>query len=116
MHEENSHLSDEQARHLSIHGLNQNEDGTWSWKFDNYLRIMSPVRMSSEDQKTLWSRVKCPVLLVNGKNSWALPPEKDERAKFFENSEFHTFNDAGHWLHHDKLDDFVALTREFLAK
>lgn len=116
MHEENSHLSDEQARHLSIHGLNQNEDGTWSWKFDNYLRIMSPVRISTADQEALWARVKCPVLLVNGEKSWALAPEKDERAKLFENAEYYTFKDAGHWLHHDKLDEFITLTREFLAK
>jgi pimeloyl-ACP methyl ester carboxylesterase len=116
MHEENSHLSDEQARHLSIHGLNQNEDGTWTWKFDNYLRIMSPVRISTEDQKTLWSRVKCPVLLVNGEKSWALAHEKDERAAYFENAEFYTFKDAGHWLHHDKLSEFIDLSRKFLAK
>ncbi len=31
-------LSEAQARHLTIHGVNQNEDGTYSWKFDNYIR------------------------------------------------------------------------------
>ena len=31
----NPHLSAEQARHLTIHGSAQNEDGTYSWKFDN---------------------------------------------------------------------------------
>jgi pimeloyl-ACP methyl ester carboxylesterase len=116
MHRENSHLSDEQARHLSIHGLNQNEDGTWSWKFDNYLRTMAPVRISSEDQETLWSRVKCPVLLAHGETSWALPPEQDKRAKYFDNAEYHTFKNAGHWLHHDKLEDFITLSRSFLSK
>ena len=34
MKEENSFLTDEQARHLTIHGASRNEDGTWSWKFD----------------------------------------------------------------------------------
>ena len=38
MQEENPHLSPEQARHLTQHGVNQNEDGTYSWKFDNYVR------------------------------------------------------------------------------
>ena len=38
MQEENRHLSPEQARHLTQHGVNQNEDGTYSWKFDNYVR------------------------------------------------------------------------------
>ena len=38
MQEENPHLSAEQARHLTAQGVNQNEDGTYSWKFDNYVR------------------------------------------------------------------------------
>ena len=33
MQEENRHLTPEQARHLTQHGVNQNEDGTYSWKF-----------------------------------------------------------------------------------
>ncbi len=116
MHEENSHLSYEQARHLSVHGLNQNEDGTWSWKFDNYLRLMAPVRISSKDQEALWSRVSCPVFLLYGGKSWALAPEKDDRAKFFQKASFHTFEQAGHWLHHDELDEFIKLSRDFLTK
>ena len=32
---ENKHLSETQARHLTIHGVLQNEDGSFSWKFDN---------------------------------------------------------------------------------
>ena len=34
----NSHLSFETAEHLTRHGVRQNEDGTYSWKFDNYIR------------------------------------------------------------------------------
>ena len=114
MHQENSHLSDEQARHLSIHGLNQNEDGTYSWKFDNYLRILSPVRPSQKEQDDLWSRVTCPVLLLSGAKSWALAPNKDERAKLFKHAQYHTFENAGHWLHHDQLDAFLERTKAFL--
>lgn len=114
MHQENSHLSDEQARHLSIHGLNQNEDGTYSWKFDNYLRIMSPVRTSQKDQDALWARVTCPVLLLSGAKSWALAPDKDDRAKLFPNAQFHTFEKAGHWLHHDQLVAFLERSKAFL--
>ncbi len=43
MQTENPHLTEAQARHLTIHGSNQNEDGTYSWKFDNYVRTFSPV-------------------------------------------------------------------------
>jgi len=34
MKAENTYLTDAQARHLTIHGINRNEDGTFSWKFD----------------------------------------------------------------------------------
>ena len=42
MQEENKHLTPEQARHLTQHGVNQNEDGTYSWKFDHYVRLGRP--------------------------------------------------------------------------
>ncbi len=42
MQTENSHLTEEQPRHLTLHGAMQNEDGTYSWKFDNYVRASSP--------------------------------------------------------------------------
>ena len=39
MRAENGYLTEEQARHLTVHGANRNEDGTWSWKFDNHLNV-----------------------------------------------------------------------------
>ena len=36
MHRANAHLTQAQARHLTIHGSHQNEDGSYSWKYDNY--------------------------------------------------------------------------------
>ncbi|MFT7138643.1 MAG: pimeloyl-ACP methyl ester carboxylesterase, partial [Sulfitobacter sp.] len=62
MHEENSHLRAEQARHLTIHGSNQNEDGTYSWKFDNYTHVMSPFDMNIEQTRELWKRIDAPLL------------------------------------------------------
>src|SRR3546814_12862019 len=46
MQEENRHLSPDRARHLTLHGVAQNEDGSYSWKFDNYVR---PIR--SEERR-----------------------------------------------------------------
>ncbi len=74
MQEENPHLSAEQARHLTQHGVNQNEDGTYSWKFDNYVRVWPPYDMTREEIAALWSRITCPTLLVYGKESWAKEP------------------------------------------
>jgi pimeloyl-ACP methyl ester carboxylesterase len=115
MQEENKHLSPEQARHLTVQGVNQNEDGTYSWKFDNYVRAWPPYDMTQADIEHLWSRITCPTLLVYGKESWASNPAEDGRIKHFKNAEVVTFEGAGHWVHHDRLDDFLAKVRAFLA-
>jgi pimeloyl-ACP methyl ester carboxylesterase len=115
MQEENKHLAPEQARHLTEHGVNQNEDGTYSWKFDNYVRSWPPYDMRTTHMEELWGRITCPTLLVYGKESWASNPLEDGRAKHFRNAEVVAVAGAGHWVHHDKLDEFVALMRRFLA-
>ncbi|MBD3771055.1 MAG: alpha/beta hydrolase [Rhodobacterales bacterium] len=114
MKEENSYLSGEQARHLTIHGISQNEDGTYSWKFDNYFRVMTPYDMPQEDLEKLWNNITCPTLLLYGEKSWASNPAEDGRAKHFRNAQVKLYKDAGHWLHHDKLDEFVADLKAFL--
>ena len=115
MQEENPHLSAEQARHLTVHGVNQNEDGTYSWKFDNYVRVFPPYDMRGQDIKLLWSRITCPTLLLYGKESWSGNPAEDGRAEPFRHGTVIGFDGAGHWLHHDRLDDFLKVVREFLS-
>ena len=115
MQEENPHLSADQARHLTVHGVNQNEDGTYSWKFDNYVRAWFPYDMRGRDIAHLWSRVTCPTLLLYGKESRSGDPEEDGRARFFPRVRVVGIDRAGHWLHHDRLDVFLNILREFLS-
>ena len=115
MQGENRHLSTEQARHLTRHGINQNEDGTYSWKFDNYVRSQAPYDVPQADLEYLWSRIICPTLLVYGDESWASNPSRDGRARHFRNARVVSFERAGHWVHHDRLDAFVAEVRAFLG-
>jgi pimeloyl-ACP methyl ester carboxylesterase len=114
MKAENSYLSDEQAKHLTVHGVTQNEDGTYSWKFDNYVRIFPPTDISQSDIEALWSAITCPTLLCYGEKSWASNPEKDGRAKHFKNARVMIFRDAAHWLHHDQFAAFMAALNDFL--
>lgn len=114
MKEENGYLNDAQARHLTIHGISQNEDGTYSWKFDNYFRVMVPFDMPQDDLEILWGEIACPTRLLYGANSWASNPEKDGRLQHFKNAEVTLYEDAGHWLHHDQFDRFVAELKDFL--
>jgi pimeloyl-ACP methyl ester carboxylesterase len=116
MREENSFLSDEQAHHLTIHSVNRNEDGTFSWKFDNYVRSFAPYRFDVDDMRALWGRVACPTLLVRGADSWASDPVKDGRIEPFQDARLVTVEKAGHWVHHDQLDAFLAAVRAFFAE
>jgi len=115
MQTENPHLSEAQARHLTIHGSNQNEDGTYSWKFDNYVRVFAPTGLEIGQQQYLYSRITCPTLLIRGTESWASDPEKDGRAAHFRHAQVVNIEKAGHWVHHDQLDRFLEVTRQFLA-
>lgn len=114
MKTENSYLTDEQARHLTVHGISRNEDGTWSWKFDNYLNIWAMFDMPREDLLALWGAITCPMLLLYGEKSWASNPEKDGRLKHFPTAKVIEYENAGHWLHHDQFDRFMADVRAFL--
>ena len=116
MQEENPHLSEAQARHLTVHGANQNEDGSYSWKFDNYVRIFRPYGLSQDEVRHLWSRITCPTLLIRGTESWASDPEEDGRLAPFQNASVASIEGAGHWSHHDRLDVFLDLVRKHLAK
>ncbi|MCZ6710711.1 MAG: alpha/beta hydrolase [Gammaproteobacteria bacterium] len=114
MQTENQHLTEAQARHLTIHGSNQNEDGTFSWKFDNYVRAFSPIGIDFEEQYRLYGNIECPTLLVRGTESWASDPNEDGRAKYFKNVKVANIADAGHWVHHDQLEIFLDHVNEFL--
>jgi pimeloyl-ACP methyl ester carboxylesterase len=114
MQAENKHLTPTQARYLTVHGVSQNEDGTYSWKFDNYVRGFSPIDISQDEQHALWGRITCPTLLIYGRESWASNPADDGRIAHFANARVATFERAGHWVHHDRLDAVLEELRGFL--
>ncbi len=111
----NPHLTEEQARHLTIHGTNQNEDGTYSWKFDNYVRGFSPYLFQQGEARDLWSRIECETLLIRGDESWASDPAADGRLAAFRNARSILIKNAGHWVHHDQLSEVLRVVREFLV-
>ena len=117
MQEENRHLTPDQARHLTQYGVNQNEDGTYSWKFDHYVRLWPPYDMTRQEIAELWGAdPSVPRLLVYGVESWATNPARDGRLAFFNNARVLAVEKAGHWVHHDQLDYFLGQVRRFLAE
>ena len=114
MKTENSYLSDAQARHLTQHGISQNEDGSYSWKFDNYVRLFGPMEFPPAEMYRLWGNITCPVRVLWGADSWSTSPEHDGRLDHFRDASLSVYENAGHWLHHDQLERFLAEMRTFL--
>jgi len=114
MREVNPNLSPEMAEHLTVHGLRRDEDGRFVWKFDNYVRLRSPYEFNLEDARELWNQIRCPVLLVRGDRSGAADPEIDGQASAFHDCRSVRVVGAGHWVHHDQFEPFMALVKDFL--
>ena len=115
MQQANPHLSEARARHLTIHGSNQNEDGTYSWKFDNYTHANSPFDINFSDMTSLWENIVCPVLIVNADNGYPHRIGQEGTLRHFPEVTLKIVEDAGHWVHHDQFETLIELTRNFLA-
>jgi pimeloyl-ACP methyl ester carboxylesterase len=116
MQRANVHLTPEQARHLTVHGSNRNEDGSYSWKFDNYTHAWPAFRIPAELIIGLWRRIRCPVLLINGGEGFGHRIGHDGTHEHFADVELVEVPGAGHWVHHDRLDQVVATVEAFLAR
>ena len=115
MKEANPHLTDDVARHLTLHGTNFNPDGSMIWKFDNYARAFAPYGQNIDDAAELFAKITCPAMLFWGLESWAPVPVSDPRVKAIPNCRLVPVEKAGHWVHHDQLDVFLKEAASFLA-
>ena len=86
----------------------------YTWKFDSYVNAMSPYPSRAESTLDVWSLITCPALLIRGGDSNAPNLEKDERLQAFRNAQARTIPNAGHQVHHDKLEYLLQVLREFL--
>ena len=111
----NKRLTPEQALHLARHGVREHADGLYRWKFDHYQRARAPYRLSADDYIGLWSRIACPTLLMWGSESFLADPEAGGLLAHFKHAEMHKIAGAGHWLHHDRLEEVLATLRRFLG-
>ena len=116
MKKSNPHLSDERAEHLTIHGSNRNEDGTYSWKFDNYTHSGPHLGINEQDLTQLWEKIDCPTLLMNALQGFDHRTGQNDSLKHFRHGEILDVDNAGHWLHHDQFETYIDASREFLKK
>ena len=113
MKEVNPRLSEEVARHLTLHGTNWEPDGSLVWKFDHYMRVVAPHGFDIEDCVEIFGNINCPTLLFCGLESYLPVPESDPRMKAIRNCRLVKVSNAGHWVHHDQLEILLRETTEF---
>jgi len=115
MQQANPQLSESQALHLTVHGSNQNEDGTFSWKYDNYTHNFTSAGFSADEIVALWKRIDCPVLVINADNGMDHRIGQDDTLRHFADSRLHVVGRAGHWTYHDQHQAVTEQIREFLG-
>jgi pimeloyl-ACP methyl ester carboxylesterase len=115
LHQKNAHLSAEQAWHLTRHATRAHADGTVNWKFDYVVRSRLPHDLSLEQQASLWAAIDCPTLLIWGTRRLVSNPQQDGRLRHFRQARFAVVQGAGHWVHHDRLDEVIGLIGPHLA-
>lgn len=112
MAEANKHLSAEQAHHLAVHGVRRYDDG-FGWKYDPKMGNFAPEDFAIHLIE-YWREITADTLICWGTRSWTSNPAADGSSAHFRHHRDLTFENAGHWLHHDQLDNFLAALREFL--
>ncbi|MGC9942843.1 MAG: alpha/beta fold hydrolase [Verrucomicrobiota bacterium] len=100
-------------RRFLLKNLGRNPDGTFFWKINlrglstNYPQLGEPVFSSLPFTK--------PVLFIRGGNSSYLNPEDEPLVRqLFPLAEIKTVAEAGHWVHGEKPEEFLALALAFL--
>jgi pimeloyl-ACP methyl ester carboxylesterase len=116
MQQVNPQLSAAIARHLTVHGSHQNEDGSYSWKFDNYTHSPSLYSIPEVDTIALWQRVACPTLILNAMQGYPHRIGHDGTDCHFRDLVLQDVDGAGHWLHHDRLPVIADHIRTFLSR
>ncbi|HFH3285685.1 alpha/beta fold hydrolase [Pseudomonas aeruginosa] len=115
-HRRNPTLSRTQAEHLASHGLRRHGDGSLTWKFDDYSRKPSQPHASESELRQLIAQVSCPVLLPWGGRSFFPLAENQARIELFRDAEVKLYPTAGHWPHHDQLEQFLGDVKIFLSE
>ena len=102
MAKSNPRLSLEKANHLALHGSRWTTDG-YQWKFDPRVGMFAPEDLP-DSESFYWREITALALILSGGKSWKSNPASDGRARHFHDCTTMSFEDSGHWLHHDQPD------------
>ena len=113
MLEANRRLTPAMVAHLTRHAVRRREDGQYVWKFDNAVRLRSPHEWQTADTAKIWKEIKRPVLTIGGSESWDRIGPRRALVDEIEGAQTVIVEGAAHWVHHDQIERFVELVREF---
>ena len=68
-------LTDEQWRHLTVHGAKQHADGSWGMSYDPAIGLALQGALADIDLSAQWNAIRCPTLLLRGAQSDVLLAE-----------------------------------------
>ena len=116
MRQANPQLSVKQALHLTQHGAVQLEGGQFTWKYDQYTYNFLGVGLAADEIIELWRSIQAPTLLINSSNGLQNRAGQDDTLQYFKQVELHDIAEAGHWIHHDQLEQVATLMENFLRR
>ena len=93
-------------------GLRKEKEGGYSWRFN--VSTLAET-LASVTEEVVLSVSTIPTLFIRGLNSNYVSDEELERVEdFYMQLNIADIEDAGHWLHAEKPNEFFELTTEFL--
>ncbi len=115
-HDLRPHIPEDSLRAFLLQNLVREPEG-WRWRVNwraiqRELENLTGFDMTPED----WS-VDIPTLFLRGARSdYVGEAEIEEIRRHFERAEIATIENAGHWLHAEKPEEFARLVSDFLAR
>ncbi len=110
-------LSPELARQIALKGTRRGEDGRWYFKHDPLHATRGPYPFRTDVAESLWNRVTCPVLLVEGAESTFRHAEAEARRRqsAFRDVRSVTLPGAGHMMQRHQPQALAQALLEFLG-
>lgn len=97
--------------------IEQKPDGTFNWRFDKNGIFQSMREGRNEDRWDALRNLKMPVLIVRGERSTDLPPDIFARMRqVLPAAKAAEIKGAGHWVHFDQPEEFIAVLKEFFGE
>lgn len=105
-----THANEALRVHIATHSVVEEPDGRFGFKFDPRWFALPPRPRPDLE------RIGCPVLVLRGSESQLLTPEgADALAREFRDARLLAIEGAGHHIHLDQPDEFLAAVVPFLA-